>query len=99
MMSMWDVILDEVVVIKVDEVVAMAYVVSRFGEVFAYARFDLGGNVVSMCVFVYMLCLNLMNVVNEDKVVVVFMEDDFIGRWDSAYNIDDWVKYKLFAYV
>ena len=36
--STWDAILDEVVVTKADEAAAMAYVASRPGEVFAYAR-------------------------------------------------------------
>jgi ABC-type multidrug transport system ATPase subunit len=97
--STWDAILDEVVVTKADEAAAMAYVASRPGEVFAYARFDSGGNVASTRAFAYTLRLNSTNVANEDKAVATFMEDDFTGRWDSAYNTDDWAKYKSFAYA
>lgn len=97
--SEWDAILDEVVVTKADETAALAYIADNPGEVLAYAQFTSGGSISSTTEFKYTLRMNSTNVNRKEKRVGTFMEEDFSGRWESAYNTDEWTKYRAFAYA
>jgi len=95
----WDVILDEVVATEANETAAMTYINARPGEVFAYAKFDSGGDISATSAFDYTLRLNSTNVKNKDEKVAEFMDEDFTSRWDSTYNSYDWTGYKAFLYA
>ena len=79
----WDVILDEVVATEANETAAMTYINARPGEVFAYAKFDSGGDISATSAFDYTLRLNSTNVKNKDEKVAEFMDEDFTSRWAS----------------
>ena len=75
----WDVILDEVVATEANETAAMTYINARPGEVFAYAKFDSGGDISATSAFDYTLRLNSTNVKNKDEKVAKFMDEDSKG--------------------